>query len=164
VAFETWGQFNVETVSPLVIDYGRSTVGSAGTAIQYRYSRHAQKAYIIKGLSESAVKACLNAKKRQYNRKFVAWRKGTNWAYSRADMSLDYFAQVAVFNVVRREVVYDLQITVDETALMYLNNLEWDPLSEEGRANIESRFQMMGQPTDSYVSTWRYDEPGEEDS
>lgn len=162
MAFDNWGAHNTETISPLVVDYGRSTVGSAGTTTQYRYSRHAQKTYVIKGLTEAAVKACLAEKKRQYNRKFAAWRKGTNLIYTRAAIALDYYAQVATFNVVRREVVYDLQITVDETALLYLNNKEYDPMTEEGCGLIEGAFQLAGQPPDSYVSTWRYDEPGEE--
>lgn len=63
----------------------------------------------------------------------------------------DRFVNVAVLNVVRREVVYDLQITVDETVEIYLNR-DFDLNTESGCKFLENNF-MRRTPCESYV--WR---------
>lgn len=160
MAFTSWGTFNCEVISPLALDYSRATIIKGSTS-QWRYTRHATKTYLFKGMDEATLQACLIAKKRQYNRRFASWHKGTNFIYTQRDSSYDYFEQVAQFSATRREVVYDLQIAVDETAIVY-DNREFDPETDAGCASIESLFQIPGQPPRSYVSTWKYDEKGED--
>ena len=160
MAFRDWGEQNCEVIVPLSLDYSRAAI-IRGATEQFRYTRHATKTYKFKGMDEATVQACLIAKKRQYNRRFCSWSKGTNYIFTQRDSAYDYFEQVAEFSVTRREVVYDLQITVDETAIVY-DAREFDPLTDAGCASIEGIFQNPGQPPKTYVNTWKYDEPGED--
>ena len=164
MAFETFGPENCETLVPLALQYSRQVVkppaGTATTATIFRYSRYATKTYCFKGMSEAAVKRCLSEKRRQYMRRFVAW----SWSGAsrvRGSLTDDYYEQVATFNVSKREVVYDLTITVDETVFVY-STKDFSPLTEEGCGYIEGLFQAMAIQPESWVSTYKYDEPEED--
>ena len=93
-------------------------------------------------------------------RRFVAW-KWLNAACVRDSLSSDYFEQVATFSVSRREIVYDLTITVDETVFFY-STKDLSPYTEEGCGFIEALFQQMAVQPESWVSTYKYDEPEED--
>ena len=162
MAFETHSFANYETLVPLSLEYGRGVAtppsGSWSSSVIYKYSRRATKTYIYRGLSEAAVKKCLAEKRRQYTRRFVAWRwQGASMV--RDSMSKDYFEQVATFNVSKREVVYDLQITVDETVYIY-STKDLSPVTEQGCKHIEALFNSPGTIKQTWVPTYSYDEPG----
>lgn len=162
MAFESHGFHNYETIVPLALEYGRTAVpyptGKSGSDTWYRYTRHATKTYVYRGMTESAVKKCLAEKRRQYTRRFIPW-KWRGWDMVPCDMSDDYFEQVAQFNVSKREVVYDLQITVDETVHIY-SRRNYSPNDEKDCQWIEKMFANPSSMRDSWVRLYSYDEPG----
>ena len=162
MAFENHSFENYETLVPLSLEYGRTAVsppsGSWSSGTTFRYTRRATKTYVYRGMTESAVKKCLAEKRRQYMRRFVAWRwQGATMV--RDAMSKDYYEQVAQFNVSKREVVFDLQITVDETVCMY-STKDLSPVTEAGCRQIEGLFNTSGTIKQTWVPTYSYDEPG----
>ena len=136
MALNTYGKINYEVVVPMSIEYTKTTVhpagGQYGSVGQWRYGRHVQKTYKFKGMDAATTQACLNAKKRQYNRKFMGWKmEGNNWRnityyekYGRlSGAPEDYFQQVATYNVNRNGNApsFDVQITVDEVVYLYFS-------------------------------------------
>ena len=162
MAFENHSFANYETLVPLSLEYSKEVAtppsGSWSSSVTFKYSRRATKTYIYRGLSEAAAKKCLAEKRRQYMRRFVAWRWQGGTAV-RDSMSKDYYEQVAQFNVSKREVVYDVQITVDETVCIY-STKDFSPITEQGCKYIESLFNLPGTIKQTWVPTYSYDEPG----
>lgn len=175
MALDTYGAFNREIEVPLALDYSREPA-PVGTALQtdlrrqFAYSRRARKTYRFKGMDAATAQACLAEKKRQYTRKFMGWRKqgaeflNARQLKGRGIYSLapaDYFAQVATFNVHRNSAapVFDVQITVDETVVLYSYN-EYDPNTAAGQASIEQLFNKKSGTIClwSYVPLYDYDE------
>ena len=162
MAFENHSFANYETLVPLSLEYSKEAVsppsGSWSSDVTFKYSRRATKTYVFRGMSESAAQKCLAEKRRQYMRRFVAWRwQGATMV--RDSMSKDYYEQVAQFNVSKREVVYDVQITVDETVCMY-STKDFNPVTEQGCKHIEGLFNSPGTIKQTWVPTYSYDEPG----
>ena len=158
MAFDKWGRFNRETSVPLSIEYSKEPVATStfgNTTSWFRYVRRATKSYSFKGMTEAAVKACLAEKRRQYARRMVSWQR-YNTIPRALSARYDRFVNVAALNVVRREVVYDLQITVDETVEIYLNR-DFDLNTESGCKFLENNF-MRRTPCESYVWSYDYDE------
>ena len=94
----------------------------------------------------------------QYMRRFISW-KWRNCDMVPCDMGEDYFEQVAQFNVSKREVVYDLQIVVDETVHLY-SRRNYSPNNEKECQWIEKLFSQPVSMRDSWVRLYSYDEPG----
>lgn len=158
MAFTTHSFANYETLVPLALEYSREVFSSIGLDVTYKYIRRATKTYVFRGMTEAAAKRCLEEKRRQYMRRFVAWNF-INGNAMRDSMSKDYYEQVAQFNVTKREVVYDVQITVDETVFMY-SKKDFSPLTEAGCKYIEAMFNIPGIIKQTWVPTYSYDEPG----
>lgn len=79
MALNLYGKTNYEVVQPLSFEYNRTVAvlqysDTTDLVSQYRYTRKATKCYKFKGLSESALSACLEAKKIQYTRRFMEWK------------------------------------------------------------------------------------------
>ena len=162
MAFENHSFANYETLVPLSLEYGKEVAappyGSWSSTATYKYTRRATKTYVFRGMSEAAAKKCLAEKRRQYMRRFVAWRwQGAGMV--RDDLAKDYYEQVAQFNVSKREVVYDVQITIDETVCMY-STKDLSPITEQGCRQIEGLFNTPGTVRQTWVPTYSYDEPG----
>lgn len=84
MALNLYGKTNYELVVPFTIDYGRTTAITANVyqtnlEAQYRYTRHVTKSYKFKGMTEAAVKACVQAKRAQYTRRFMQWTNYINY-------------------------------------------------------------------------------------
>lgn len=162
MAFNTHSFVNYETLVPLTVDYSREVVpfppGTWSSAVTYKYIRRATKTYVYRGLTEAATKACITEKRLQYMRRMVAWR-WVNGAMTRDSMSNDYYEQVAQFNVIKREVVFDVQITVDESVFLY-STRDLSPVTVAGRRYIEGQFNNPGTIKQTWVPTYSYDEPG----
>ena len=162
MAFESHGFRNYETLVPLSVEYAREVAtppaGSWSSDVTFKYSRRATKTYVYRGMTEAAAKRCLAEKRRQYMRRFVAWRwQGAS--VKRDSSANDYYEQVATFNVSKREVVYDVQITVDETVYIY-STRDYSPVTEAGCKYIERLFNSPGTLHETWVPTYSYDEPG----
>ena len=162
MAFESHGFHNYETIVPLSLEYSRTPVsypaGKWASDPWYRYTRRATKTYIYRGMSEAALKKCLAEKRSQYMRRFISW-KWQGFDMEPCDMGEDYFEQVAQFNVSKREVVYDLQIVVDETVHLY-SRRNYSPNNEKECQWIEKLFSQPVSMRDSWVRLYSYDEPG----
>lgn len=172
MAFTSFGAVNYEVEVPLSREYSRETVhpagGRYGSEAQFKYMRHTLKSYRFKGMSAAATQACLSAKRAQYNRRFLGWTKnGSDWRspsyllkWGAASLiTPDYFEQVASFNVIRRAVVFDVQIAIDEVVAIY-GSWDYDLRTTDGVAACEARFMQDGSGAErlSYVSSYDYDE------
>ncbi len=164
MALSKYGKTNYEVRVPISFEYAReaavsSSVSQPDIATQYRYTRHVAKTYLFKGMDENTVKACLDAKRRQYMRRFMQWRQfavyfrcpyefqQSPYAYMKLP---PYTSQVAGFTVSRNgdAPVFDLQIAVDETAAVY-STRDYDPATAAGCAGIESLFTEMTSDVDN---------------
>lgn len=173
MALNTYGKKNYEVIVPISIEYTKETVhpasGQYGSTGQWKYGRHVTKTYRFKGMDATTATACLTAKRKQYNRKFMGWKfLGNNWRnilyYERfgivSSAPADYYEQVATFNVTRNGSVptFDVQITVDEVVYLYFST-DYNIQSSTDLAIIESLFQRSSTSNKlCYVSTYDYDE------
>lgn len=140
MAFENWGKFNRETSVPLTVEYTKEPfrAGSSGIPYRYKYTRHVTKSFTYKGLSEAAAKSCAGEMRRKYTRPFVSWVHGATNSTPRPTAYDQYLPVVAV-NVVRREVVFDVQVTVDEIIEIYINN-NYDIRKDSECKRLENEF------------------------
>lgn len=155
MALSSYGKTNYEVVVPMTIDYGRTTaitpnVYQPQLDLQYRYTRHVTKTYKFKGMTEATAKACVQAKRAQYTRRFMQWVLYAS--YYRSPWELHnttqswreqppYTEQVATFNVTRVSdaPVYDLEITINETTALY-SRRNYEPTSLSAIPYIENMF------------------------
>ena len=141
MAFEKWGKFNRETSVPLTFEYTREAVTfnpSSGYPITFKYTRRATKSFVYKGMSEAVAKACASAMRRRYTRRFVVWFQRDAYYYPR-NTHYDKWVPVANVNVVKREVVYDVQVTIDESVSIYMTE-RYDIGNERSENMLERQF------------------------
>ena len=171
MAFSSHSAANYEVQAPLRIDYagGKYKItdkyGATISDKWYKYERRARKTFSYKGMTEAACKACVDAMNARYTRKLMGWTQSGFGFYTSKEMAErnaasratpDYFQSVAEIGVTRRTVVFDVQVTVDETVVIYLTSA-YDVNTALGRAALETEFQKVKY---SYLSTYGYDEPG----
>ena len=140
MAFDTWGKFNRETSVPLTVEYTKEPfrTGTNGVPYSYKYTRHVTKSFTYKGLSAAAAKACAGEMRRKYTRPFVEWHHGVVQS-TPGNAQTDRYQSVAAVNVVRREVVFDVQVTVDETVEIYIRN-DYDIRKDGDCKRLENEF------------------------
>ena len=140
MAFDSWGKFNRETSVPLTVEYTKEPfrTGTNGVPYSYKYTRHVTKSFTYKGLSVAAAKACAGEMRRKYTRPFVEWTHGLTTSIPKSEMA-DRYRSVAAVNVVRREVVFDVQVTVDESIEIYIRN-SYDIRKEGDCKRLENEF------------------------
>ena len=161
---------NYEVQVPLRIEYSggpfvlRDKYGAFISNKWSKYERRARKTFSYKGMTEAAAKSCVDAMNARYTRKFMSWTQSGFDYYSSADAKYtnlgsranpDYFQNVAEINVTRRTVVFDVQVTVDETIVMYLKT-KLDVNNATDRIELERQFKLA---KNSYLATYEYDEP-----
>ena len=191
MALDSYGVTNYEVEVPLSLLYEREAAVEADIyqptrETQWRYTRRATKTYLFKGMTEAAVKECLSAKRQQYMRKFMYWKKHSSHSnpyfhcpdeFSSAGYSGQvkepYYKQVASFTVMRNSdaPVYNLRITVDEVIALY-SVRDYDPADPTKIDDIEELFATQtstispqkfaddsgGPRYNSYLSEYSYDE------
>lgn len=164
MSLSKYGKTNYEVKVPISFEYSREVAESANVSQptktpQYRYTRHVTKTYMFKGMDEKTVRACLDAKRRQYMRRFMQWREFAGYFRSPYEFSNSqyaymtlppYTAQVAKFTVSRNgeAPVFNLQIAVDETTAIY-STRDYDPITAEGVASIEALFTQRTSDIDN---------------
>ena len=140
MAFDAWGKINRETSVPLTVEYTKEPFrsGSNGIPYSFKYVRHVTKSFTYKGLSEAAAKLCAGEMRRKYTRPFVEWHHGVVQS-TPGNAQTDRYQSVAAVNVVRREVVFDVQVTVDETVEIYIRN-DYDIRKDGDCKRLENEF------------------------
>ena len=111
MAFDTWGKFNRETSVPLTVEYTKEPFRTGSSGVPYSY---------------------------KYTRPFVEWIHGVTTSNPKSEMA-DRYRSVAAVNVVRREVVFDVQVTVDESIEIYIRN-SYDIRKESECKRLENEF------------------------
>jgi len=165
MSLSRYGKTNYEVKVPISFEYAREVAVSADVtqpnlATQYRYTRHVTKTYMFKGMDEKTVKACLDAKRRQYMRRFMQWRQYACYFRCPYEFSQSpygymelppYTSQVAKFTVSRNgdAPVFNLQIAIDETTAVY-STRDYDPTTSAGVASIETLFTKRTSDVDNY--------------
>ena len=192
MSLNLYGKTNYEVEVPLSVMYAREAAVQADIwqptrETQWRYTRRARKTYSFKGMTEAAVKACLEAKRQQYNRRFMYWTihdQHSNPYYHNADeysaagysgrVKAPYYDLVAQFDVTRTSDarVFNIRITVDETIALY-SVRDYDPNDPTKLDDIEELFMDQtvtllpqrfaddttgGPRYNSYLREYTYDE------
>lgn len=139
MAFSSYGDFNKRTDVPLTITYSffednpnllLSEYQQGFMRTWWRITRRARKTYTYVGLTKEAARKCAEEKTRMYTRPFVFWgfingRWGMRYhnsfiktrpVWANADKYLDLVASITI---TRNGPVYNVQIDVDESVVIY---------------------------------------------
>lgn len=155
MALNLYGKTNYEIEVPLSFAYSRHVVvnkPATGSRIvpQFQYVRQATKTYSFKGMSEQALKVCIQAKQIQYTRRFMEWKFYAQYWRNPFELRQTpeqfvepppYMKNVATFNVQRPSdaPVFNLQIVVNETTTLY-DTEDYSPNTDSGCQHIEELF------------------------
>lgn len=161
MAFDKWGKFNCEILVPETITYTRDiSIWGDPVPLEFKYTRHLTKSFVYKGMTEAAAQDCASAMRRRYTRPIVTWYKSanSNRHYPRGG-SCDQYVLMANVNITKRDVVYDVQVTLDEPIVIYLAE-EYTPTSLiRGYELLESKFkssQYVGGPLLTRLKYYNY--------